>query len=197
TSLLANPMSFETTAITFFILLLICFICILLLLVVFLYKCSQTKSDEDTEKSPCTNANGGEDCLATNAATAETDNSGDQEKPVLTQIMDLNGPTRPGILVQRRSKEEVVTPLENKENVVEKEEDKTEEKEEPKNAEGNGEEDEDLPKPPIPLSTSPSGVENPKRPLKGVTFSREVIVVDLGKEYPTPRSYTREHKERK
>ncbi|XP_045835778.1 uncharacterized protein C2orf74 homolog isoform X2 [Meles meles] len=111
--------------------------------------------------------------------------------------MDLNGPTRPGILVQRRSKEEVVTPLENKENVVEKEEDKTKEKEEPKNAEGNGEEDEDLQKPPIPLSTTPSGVENPKRPLKGVTFSREVIVVDLGKEYPTPRSYTREHKERK
>lgn len=54
--------------------------------------------------------------------------------------MDLNGPTRPGILVQRRSKEEVVTPLENKEDVVEKEEDKTEEKEEPTNAEGNGEE---------------------------------------------------------
>ncbi|XP_032729500.1 uncharacterized protein C2orf74 homolog [Lontra canadensis] len=200
-------MSFETTAITFFILLLICFIFILLLLVVFLYKCFQTKSDEDTEKSPCTDANGGEDCLATNAATAETDNSGDQEKPVLTQIMDLNGPTRPGILVQRRSKEEVVTPLENKENVVEKEENKTKEKEEPKNAEENGEEvmalsppkdkDEDLQKPPIPLSTTPSGVENPKRPLKGVTFSREVIVVDLGKEYPTPRSYTREHKERK
>jgi hypothetical protein len=36
-----------------------------------------------------------------------------------------------------------------------------------------------------------------KRPLKGVTFSKEVIVVDLGNEYPTPRSYAREHKERK
>uniref|UniRef100_A0A452UZ48 Uncharacterized protein n=2 Tax=Ursus TaxID=9639 RepID=A0A452UZ48_URSMA len=179
TSLLANPMSFETTAITFFILLLICFICILLLLVVFLYKCFQSRKDEEREKSPCTDANGGEDCLAANA---ETNNPRDQEKP--------------GILVQRRSKEEVVTPLENKEN-IEEGEDKVKEKQEPKETGGNGEEDEDLQKPPIPLTRTPSAVENHKRPLKGVTFSREVIVVDLGKEYPTPRSYTREHKERK
>lgn len=33
-----NPMAFETTAITFFIILLICFLCILFLLAVFLYK---------------------------------------------------------------------------------------------------------------------------------------------------------------
>lgn len=33
-----NPLVFETTTITFFIILLICFICILLLLAVFLYK---------------------------------------------------------------------------------------------------------------------------------------------------------------
>ncbi|XP_032267100.1 uncharacterized protein C2orf74 homolog [Phoca vitulina] len=193
TILLANPMSFETTAITFFILLLICFICILLLLVVFLYKCFQSKKDEETEKSPCTDANGGEDCLAANA---ETNNSGDQQKTILTPITDLNAPMRPGILVQRRSKED--TPLENKKN-IEEEEDKTKEKQEPKNAGGNGEEeiDEDLQKPPTPLTRTPSGVENHKRPLKGVTFSREVIVVDLGKEYPIPRSYTREHKERK
>ncbi|XP_027945508.1 uncharacterized protein C2orf74 homolog [Eumetopias jubatus] len=192
TILLANPMSFETTAITFFILLLICFICILLLLVVFLYKCFQSKKDEETEKSPCTDANGGEDCLAANA---ETNNSADQEKTILTPITDLNAPMRPGILVQRRSKED--TPLENKEN-IEEEEDKTKEKQEPKNAGGNEEElDEDLQKPPTPLTRTPSGVENHKRPLKGVTFSREVIVVDLGKEYPIPRSYTREHKERK
>ncbi|XP_008698128.1 uncharacterized protein C2orf74 homolog [Ursus americanus] len=186
-------MSFETTAITFFILLLICFICILLLLVVFLYKCFQSRKDEEREKSPCTDANGGEDCLAANA---ETNNPRDQEKTVLTQITDLNAPMRPGILVQRRSKEEVVTPLENKEN-IEEGEDKVKEKQEPKETGGNGEEDEDLQKPPIPLTRTPSAVENHKRPLKGVTFSREVIVVDLGKEYPTPRSYTREHKERK
>lgn len=45
---------------------------------------------------------------------------------------------RPGILVQRRSKED--TPLENKKN-IEEEEDKTKEKQEPKNAGGNGEEE--------------------------------------------------------
>ncbi|EFB29927.1 hypothetical protein PANDA_016967, partial [Ailuropoda melanoleuca] len=115
---------------------------------------------------------------------------------VRTQITDLNAPMRPGILVQRRNKEEVVTPLENKEN-IEEGKDKMKEKQEPKETGGNGEEDEDLQKPPIPLTRTPSAVENHKRPLKGVTFSREVIVVDLGKEYRTPRSYTREHKERK
>ncbi|XP_077913558.1 uncharacterized protein C2orf74 homolog [Halichoerus grypus] len=161
----------------------------------------QSKKDEETEKSPCTDANGGEDCLAANA---ETNNSGDQQKTILTPITDLNAPMRPGILVQRRSKEDTL--LENKKN-IEEEEDKTKEKQEPKNAGGNGEEeialsapkdqDEDLQKPPTPLTRTPSGVENHKRPLKGVTFSREVIVVDLGKEYPIPRSYTREHKERK
>ncbi|XP_019663455.1 uncharacterized protein C2orf74 homolog [Ailuropoda melanoleuca] len=163
----------------------------------------QSRKDEETEKSPCTDANGGEDCLAANA---ETNNSRDQDKTVRTQITDLNAPMRPGILVQRRNKEEVVTPLENKEN-IEEGKDKMKEKQEPKETGGNGEEvmpfsplkdqDEDLQKPPIPLTRTPSAVENHKRPLKGVTFSREVIVVDLGKEYRTPRSYTREHKERK
>ncbi|XP_072599230.1 uncharacterized protein C2orf74 homolog [Vulpes vulpes] len=186
-------MSFETTAITFFILLLICFVCILLLLVVFLYKCSQSKVEE-TEKVPCTDGNGGEECVA--AANVETNNTGNQEKTHVTQIMDLNAPTRPGILVQRRSKDVADTPLENKEE-MEDEEDKMKEKQEPKNVKGNGEEDDDIQKPPIPLTKTHSVVENQKRPLKGVTFSREVIVVDLGKEYPAPRSYTREHKERK
>uniref|UniRef100_A0A8C0LT09 Chromosome 2 open reading frame 74 n=1 Tax=Canis lupus dingo TaxID=286419 RepID=A0A8C0LT09_CANLU len=179
-NLLAKPMSFETTAITFFILLLICFVCIFLLLVVFLYKCSQSKVEE-TEKVPCIDGNGGEKCVA--AANVETNNTGDQEKP--------------GILVQRRSKDVEDTPLENKEEMEDKE-DKMKEKQEPKNVKGNGEEDDDIQKPPIPLTKTHSVVENQKRPLKGVTFSREVIVVDLGKEYPpAPRSYTREHKERK
>ncbi|KAM8942864.1 uncharacterized protein C2orf74 homolog isoform 1-T2 [Lycaon pictus] len=187
-------MSFETTAITFFILLLICFVCIFLLLVVFLYKCSQSKVEE-TEKVPCIDGNGGEECVA--AANVETNNTGDQEKTLVTQIIDLNAPTRPGILVQRRSKDVEDTPLENKEEMEDKE-DKMKEKQEPKNVKGNGEEDDDIQKPPIPLTKTHSVVENQKRPLKGVTFSREVIVVDLGKEYPpAPRSYTREHKERK
>lgn len=46
---------------------------------------------------------------------------------------------RPGILVQRRNKEEVVTPLENKEN-IEEGKDKMKEKQEPKETGGNGEE---------------------------------------------------------
>ncbi|XP_019286206.1 uncharacterized protein C2orf74 homolog [Panthera pardus] len=193
-SLLANPLAFEITAITFFILLLICFICILLLLVVFLYKCFQSKKDVQTEKRPCADGNGGESCLAANV---EANISRDQEKTLLTQIIDLNAPMRPGILVQRRSKEALITPLEEKENMEEEGEDIVREKQEPKNAEGNGQEDDDLQKPPIPVTRSQSAVENHRRPLKGVTFSREVIVVDLGKEYPKPQSYPLEHKERK
>ncbi|ELK14682.1 uncharacterized protein C2orf74 homolog [Pteropus alecto] len=182
-SLLANSMSFETTAITFYIILLICFICILLLLVVFLYKCSQSKKDDETEKGPC----GGRDCFAANV---ETNNSKDQEKTVIRQIM------RPGILVQRRSKEMVATHLENREDTKDEEEGKIKEKQDPENAGENSQKDDDLQKPHIPVTGTLSVVDN-KRPLKGVTFSREVIVVDLGKEYPTPRSYTVEHKERK
>lgn len=47
---------------------------------------------------------------------------------------------RPGILVQRRSKEALITPLEEKENMEEEGEDIVREKQEPKNAEGNGQE---------------------------------------------------------
>ncbi|XP_039096268.1 uncharacterized protein C2orf74 homolog [Hyaena hyaena] len=193
-SLLAIPLTFEITEITFFILLLICFICILLLLVVFLYKCFQSKKDEQAEKRPCTDGNGGEDCLA---ADVEANIPGDQEKTLLTHNVDSNTPLRPGILVQRRSKEALVTPLEEKEDMEEEEKDKVKEKQEPKNAEGNAQEDDDLQKTPIPVNGSQSVVENHKRPLKGVTFSRDVIVVDLGKEYPIPQNYPLEQKERK
>lgn len=50
---------------------------------------------------------------------------------------------------------------------------------------------------PTHVTLTPSVIESQKRPLKGVTFSKEVIVVDLGNEYSMPRSYAREHKERK
>ncbi|XP_048208147.1 uncharacterized protein C2orf74 homolog [Perognathus longimembris pacificus] len=177
-------MSFETTAITFFIILLICFICILLLLVVFLYKCFQGKRREKKEKSTCINTNGGEDCLTTN----ETTNQGEQEK-MLIQAINLNAPPGPSILVQRRSKEVLATPLE--------EEDKMKETQEPENAGENDQQGKKVQKVPRIVSRTPSVVEIHKRPLKGVTFSKEVIVVDLGNEYPEPRSYPREHKERK
>ncbi|GAB5569643.1 uncharacterized protein C2orf74 homolog isoform X3 [Prionailurus iriomotensis] len=157
-------------------------------------KTFQSKKDVQTEKRPCADGNGGEGCLAANV---EANISRDQEKTLLTQIIDLDAPVRPGILVQRRSKEALITPLEEKENMEEEGEDIVREKQEPKNAEGNGQEDDDLQKPPIPVTRSQSAVENHRRPLKGVTFSREVIVVDLGKEYPKPQSYPLEHKERK
>ncbi|XP_012494644.1 PREDICTED: uncharacterized protein C2orf74 homolog [Propithecus coquereli] len=185
-SLLANPMTFETTAITFFIILLICVICILILLMVFLYKCYQGKRNDKVEKLPCTDADGGVDCVATNV---ETNNLGDHGKDIM-QIM----PVRPGILVQRQSKEMVTIPSVHRQD-VDAEEDQI--KEEAENAEETSQENDNLRKTTVPLSRTHSGAENQKRPLKGVTFSREVIVVDLGNEYPTPRSYTREHKERK
>uniref|UniRef100_U3KMA2 Chromosome 2 open reading frame 74 n=1 Tax=Oryctolagus cuniculus TaxID=9986 RepID=U3KMA2_RABIT len=170
TRLLANPMSFETTAFSFFVLLLICLICILLLLVVFLYKCFRSKKREETDKVPCADANGGEDCSAANVG-----------RPWKR--------TLPGILVQRRSRE--VVNFENRDDVEAEEEDKAKD---PENAE---EASQEVIKTHLPVSRTPSALENHKRPLKGVTFSREVIVVDLGNEYPAPRSYTREHKERK
>ncbi|XP_006152283.1 uncharacterized protein C2orf74 homolog [Tupaia chinensis] len=185
-------MSFETTAFTFFIILLICLICILFLLMIFLYKCFQGNRGEETSV-PCTDAHRGEDCLAANV---ERKNSGEQEK-ILMEIINLNAPMRPGILVQRRSKEEVATALENREDGEAEEEDKTKERQEPKHAEETGQEGDNLQKEHIPATRTTSVVDNQKRPLKGVTFSREVIVVDLGNQYPGPRSYTREHKERK
>uniref|UniRef100_A0A9L0TJ42 Chromosome 15 C2orf74 homolog n=3 Tax=Equus TaxID=9789 RepID=A0A9L0TJ42_HORSE len=104
---------------------------------------------------------------------------------------------RPGILVQRQSKEVLATPLENRGDVEDGEVAKIKEKQKPENAGENVQEDDDLQKPPIPVTGTPSVVDNQKRPLKGVTFSREVIVVDLGKDHPVSRSYTRMHKERK
>ncbi|KAI2523548.1 C2orf74 isoform 5 [Pan troglodytes] len=186
-SLLAKPMSFETTAITFFIILLICLICILLLLVVFLYKCFQGRKGKETKKVPCTDANGGVDCAA---AKVVTSNPEDHERRVWCRM--------PGILVQRQSKEVLATPLENRRDMEAEEENQINEKQEPENAGETGQEEDDgLQKIHTSVTRTPSVVESQKRPLKGVTFSREVIVVDLGNEYPTPRSYTREHKERK
>ncbi|XP_058406644.1 uncharacterized protein C2orf74 homolog [Diceros bicornis minor] len=146
----------------------------------------QSKKDEETEKGPCTDANGGEDCLAANV---ETNNSGDKDK-TLTSM-------RPGILVQRQSKEVVAIPFENREDAEDEEVAKIKQKQKLENAKENGQEDVDLQKSPIRVTGSPSVIENHKRPLKGVTFSREVIVVDLGKDHPVSRSYTRIHKERK
>ncbi|XP_028370296.1 uncharacterized protein C2orf74 homolog [Phyllostomus discolor] len=180
-SRLLKPMSFETTAITFIIILLICFICILLLLMLFLYRCFQSKEDEEIERGTY------EDGLTANV---KTHNSGDQEKTLVKQII------RPGILVQRQSKEMVATLLENKEGNEAKAENEVKENHDDKNAKENGQED-DSEKPHIPVSGAPSVTDHNKRPLKGVTFSREVIVVDLGKQYPTPQSYIQEHKERK
>ncbi|XP_072793783.1 uncharacterized protein C2orf74 homolog isoform X3 [Vicugna pacos] len=143
---------------------------------------TQNGEDEQTEKGPCTDANGGEGCTAANM---EVDNLGDQEKPPV--------PMRPGILVQRQSKEVVAIPLGNGEDVEDEEEDKIKEKQKPETAGENGqevmmgfstlkgqlriclieEEDDYLQKPPIPVTGSPSAIGNHKRPLKGVTFSRE------------------------
>ncbi|XP_075856929.1 uncharacterized protein C2orf74 homolog isoform X2 [Microcebus murinus] len=146
----------------------------------------QGKKNDEVEKPPCTDANRGVDCVPANV---ETNNLGDNGKDIM-QIM----PVRPGILVQRHSKEVVTLP-----SVRGQDEDAEEDqvKEEAENAEENDQENGNLRKTTTPLSRSHSTTESQKRPLKGVTFSREVIVVDLGNEYPTPRSYTREHKERK
>ncbi|XP_008842716.1 uncharacterized protein C2orf74 homolog [Nannospalax galili] len=185
----ASPTSFETTVITFFIILLICFICILLLLAVFLYKCFKGTKTQESEKHLCTDESGGEDCLVANREMSKPE---EQEK-ILLHYVNLEAPVRPGILVQRQSKEVVGTPL------GEEAEDKDRKKqmEETENFGETDREGENVQKAPRPVHRTPSAVEGQKRPLKGVTFSKEVIVVDLGNEHPTPGSYAQEHKERK
>ncbi|XP_049640542.1 uncharacterized protein C2orf74 homolog [Suncus etruscus] len=186
-----DPLNFETTAATFFILLLICLICIFLLVVVFLYKCFKT--EEKPQTIPCT----GEDCLA---AINLPENQGREEFINVKQIMDLNMPRRPGILVQRRNQEEVV---EDKENSDDNEDNHREKK---------GEVMCSVKFLKIRfISSRTSYIHEPiiytifpfllqgdeKRPFKGVKFSKEVMVVELGKDTPLARSYNRSLKERK
>ncbi|KAK7834527.1 hypothetical protein U0070_017713 [Myodes glareolus] len=147
-----NPLVFETTTITFFIILLICFICILLLLAVFLYKW------------------------------------------VLLHFVNMDMPVRPGILVQRQSKEATAPHLRGS---AESEEDRNRQILESVNVRETTHKGVIAERTPTHVTLTPSVIESQKRPLKGVTFSKEVIVVDLGNEYSMPRSYAREHKERK
>uniref|UniRef100_H0XHW3 Chromosome 2 open reading frame 74 n=1 Tax=Otolemur garnettii TaxID=30611 RepID=H0XHW3_OTOGA len=187
-SLLAKTTNVETTAVTFFIILLICLICIFLLLVVFFYKCIHGKGDEEAETLPCTDADGG----ACAAADGEKNNPEDQGKDVMETM-----PVRPGILVQRHTKESSRTGSKERSQEKTKVEGQEGGRFEPGPGQTAQNEGANMEKTPTSLSRVHSGAESQKRPLKGVTFSREVIVVDLGNEYPTPRSYTREHKERK
>ncbi|XP_036190333.1 uncharacterized protein C2orf74 homolog [Myotis myotis] len=161
-------MSSDTIAIIFVILLLICFTSILFLLMLFLYKCFQSRKTEETENGPC------EDCLTDNVQTSKP---GDQENN-LKQIM------RPGILVHRLSKEMVAAYLKNNEDIEGR-------------VEENSPKDADLQGAHISVTGTPSVTDISKRPLKEVTFSREVIVVDLGEKHPAPQSHIQEHKERK
>ncbi|XP_063085543.1 uncharacterized protein C2orf74 homolog [Cavia porcellus] len=172
--------SFESATVTFFIIFLLCFICIFLLLAFFIYKCFQDKKDEVTGKSPC--ADGGADC-SPSAADEETYDAGDHEK-IIVQIMDSDEPVRPGILVQRQNKD---TSLGSTEDTETEQEDKTKGRQAGEvNQKGDN----------FNKTLRSSVTESQKRPLKGVTFSKEVIVVDLGNEHPAPHRYTIKHKER-
>lgn len=185
----SNPLVFETTTITFFIILLICFICILLLLAVFLYKCFRGKNEESVNLL-CTDENEGEDCLAANV---EMNKPKDQDK-VLLHLVNMDMPVRPGILVQRQSEEATAPHLgEN----IEFEEDRNRQIFGSANVRETNYKSGIVERTPTHATLTPSVIESQKRPLKGVTFSKEVIVVDLGNEYARPRSYAREHKERK
>ncbi|MEJ1274323.1 hypothetical protein NN561_005205 [Cricetulus griseus] len=66
------------------------------------------KTTEEPAKPPCTDENEGEDCLF---ASAKMNKPKDQEK-VLLRLVNMDMPVRPGILVQRQSKDgEVASPL--------------------------------------------------------------------------------------
>ncbi|OBS70422.1 hypothetical protein A6R68_01038, partial [Neotoma lepida] len=108
----------------------------------------------------------------------------------------MDVPVRPGILVQRQSKEAL--PLGDNIDGEDQYRNRNRNRQalEAANARKTSHEHDGAEKTPRYVHRSPSVVESQKRPLKGVTFSKEVIVVDLGNDYATPRSYAREHKER-
>ncbi|KAH0521461.1 hypothetical protein LTLLF_101810 [Microtus ochrogaster] len=146
--------------------------------------------NEESVNLLCTDENEGEDCLAANV---EMNKPEDQDK-VLLHLVNMNMPVRPGILVQRQSKEATAPHLgEN----IEFEEDKNRQIFESANVRETNYKGGIVERTPMRATLTPSVIESQKRPLKGVTFSKEVIVVDLGNEYARPRSYAREHKERK
>ncbi|XP_059516722.1 uncharacterized protein C2orf74 homolog [Myotis daubentonii] len=174
-------MSSDTIAIIFVILLLICFTSILFLLMLFLYKCFQSRKTEETENGPC------EDCLTDNVQTSKP---GDQEN-------NLKQSMRPGILVHRLSKEMVAAYLKNNKDIEGGVEGKIQEEPDLEGPKENSPKDADLQGAHISVTGTPSVTDISKRPLKEVTFSREVIVVDLGEEHPAPQSHIQEHKERK
>ncbi|XP_045150012.1 uncharacterized protein C2orf74 homolog [Echinops telfairi] len=145
-------------------------------------KCFQRKTCQDGADGECLGEASSED-------TGEPGTSGGPEKSTFTHLMDA--PAKPGILIQKQ-REEVVNPalgmyLQPKEDTQAK----ITENKESQDADKSAQESKSVMRFALPEE------EDPKRRLKGVTFSREVIVVDLGKASPTPQSYTREHKERK
>ncbi|EDL97991.1 rCG23283 [Rattus norvegicus] len=183
-----STVAFETKAITFFIILLICFFCILLLLAMFLYKCYRSQSFEEAMRPLCTGENDDENCLAVNTQMSRPE----VNDKVLLHFVNMNMPVRPGILVQRQNKKEMATSLGD----IKTEEYRNRQTYEPAISRETKHEGEFAEKIPIHVHRTPTD-RSQKRPIKGVTFSKEVIVVDLGNEDATPRSYAREHKERK
>ncbi|XP_023601778.1 uncharacterized protein C2orf74 homolog [Myotis lucifugus] len=141
----------------------------------------QRRKTEETENGPC------EDCLTDNV---QTSNPRDQENN-LQQIM------RPGILVHRPNKEMEAAYLKNNEDIEGGVEGEIQEEPDPEGPKENSPKDTDLQGAHMSVTGTPSVIDNSKRPLKGVTFSREVIVVDLGEKHPAPQSHIQEHKERK
>ncbi|KAL6041067.1 hypothetical protein STEG23_013408 [Scotinomys teguina] len=142
------------------------------------------KNTDELGKPPCTDENEGGDCLAVSGNKKVED-----EDKVLLHFVNMDMPTRPGILVQRQSKD--VPPLEEN---MEEEDSRNRQTLEAQEITYEGDNAE---KTPMHIHRTPSVVESQKRPLKGVTFSKEVIVVDLGNDYPTARSYAQKHSERK
>ncbi|XP_031806386.1 uncharacterized protein C2orf74 homolog isoform X2 [Sarcophilus harrisii] len=113
----------------------------------------------------------------------------------ILQRADENNLVKPGILMQRSDSEEaLVMPPDN----AEAREKKSKIKNVSKlkwNARPSKKENSKMSE--KENSSNSFSAENNRRPIKGVTFSQEVIVVDLGKDNDKPHYYTREHKDKK
>ncbi|XP_074141128.1 uncharacterized protein C2orf74 homolog [Sminthopsis crassicaudata] len=113
----------------------------------------------------------------------------------ILQCAEENNLVKPGILMHSDSEQASVIPLDNAESREEK--NKIMDFSKPKwdaspSKKGNSKMSEKE-----NSISNPFSAENNRRPIKGVTFSQEVIVVDLGKDDDKPHYYTREHKDKK
>ncbi|XP_051838891.1 uncharacterized protein C2orf74 homolog [Antechinus flavipes] len=180
-------MFFEILGICVLITLLMCVIFLLILIVILSYQSAQKRKRPFLRNMKLTHKK-----LQMKRPLSPT-----QDRSIfILQCADENNLVKPGILMQRSDSEQaVVMPPDNAE--AREEKSKIMGVSKPKwDASPSKKENSKMSEKENSIS-NPLSTENNRRPIKGVTFSQEVIVVDLGKDNDKPHYYTREHKDKK